>query len=221
MSIINVLIAEDKKPLCDYSDYRGNFQELCISLLAKIEPETMGLFQLSEGYTYYYKNENNINYVCLADSGYNKDSAYGCINAIYDAFKVQYSKTNMDFSNVVSCGLNDQFQSVLKDKFKYFNEHKNICFEQNEKLKEKLIGLKEEVFKANDLLNSRGEKLTLIVKKADELTETSKTYYNKSRNVYKAARWKRMKVTLCLIGAGLIILFFLLLIVCGKDFCFS
>jgi hypothetical protein len=220
MSIINLLIAEDKKPLCDYSDYRGNFQELCISLLSKIEPETMGLFQLSEGYTYYYKNENNINYVCLADTNYNKDSAYGCINSIYDAFKVQYSKNNLDFSNVVSCGLNDQFQSVLKDKFKYYNEHKNISFEQTEKLKEKLIGLKEEVFKTNDLLNSRGEKLTLIVKKADELTETSKTYYTKSRNVLNAARMKRIKVLLCYSAIIIAIIFFILLCVCGKDFCF-
>ena len=220
MSIINLLIAEDKKPLCDYSDYRGNFQELCISLLSKIEPETMGLFQLNEGYTYYYKNENNINYVCLADTSYNKDSAYGCINSIYEAFKVQYSKNNLDFSNVVSCGLNDQFQSVLKDKFKYYNEHVNISFEQTEKLKEKLIGLKEEVFKTNDLLNSRGEKLTLIVKKADELTETSKTYYTKSRNVLNAARMKRIKVLLCYSAIIIAIIFFILLCVCGKDFCF-
>jgi hypothetical protein len=180
----------------------------------------MGLFQLNEGYTYYYKNENNINYVCLADTSYNKDSAYGCINSIYEAFKVQYSKNNLDFSNVVSCGLNDQFQSVLKDKFKYYNEHKNISFEQTEKLKEKLIGLKEEVFKANDLLNTRGEKITLIVKKADELTETSKTYYRKSRSVLHAARMKRIKVLLCYASIIIIAIILILLFACGKDFCF-
>lgn len=40
MSVINILIGYKDKPLCKYSEYTGNFQQICIEILKQVTPET-------------------------------------------------------------------------------------------------------------------------------------------------------------------------------------
>ena len=53
MSIIYGLIAQDNKPLCDYSEFKGTFTTICIRTLPKCTDEK-GLLTLEEGYNIFY-----------------------------------------------------------------------------------------------------------------------------------------------------------------------
>jgi hypothetical protein len=44
MSLIYVLVAHGKSILCDYSEYKGSFLQICNSFLSKVEPETSASF---------------------------------------------------------------------------------------------------------------------------------------------------------------------------------
>ena len=95
----------------------------------------------------------------------------------------------------------------MKNKFIFYNNNKDVPDEQLNSLKEKLVVMKDQVINANNLLNERGDKINLIVKKAETLTlqDTSRSFYSSSKKVSLAARMKKIKIYL-FIGGALIIL---------------
>lgn len=68
MSVINILIGYKDKPLCEYSEYTGNFQQICIEILKQVTPETSLSLNFHEGNTIHYRNENDITYLVMADT---------------------------------------------------------------------------------------------------------------------------------------------------------
>lgn len=42
MTLIYSLIAKDNTVLCDYTEYQGNFQQFCPSILKKVQKNTKG-----------------------------------------------------------------------------------------------------------------------------------------------------------------------------------
>lgn len=53
MSIIYALIAQQSTPLCDYTDYKGNFQQISISVLKSAQKDTKGTMKYNKYITMY------------------------------------------------------------------------------------------------------------------------------------------------------------------------
>ena len=203
MSVINILIGYKDKPLCEYSEYTGNFQQICVEILKQVNPDASLSLTFPEGYTIHYRNENDITYLVMTDQNYPKATVIGCLDSIQTEFKKKYSTYNFD--STPSYGLNQEFSSILKNKFIFYNNNKDVPDEQLNSLKEKLVVMKDQVINANNLLNERGDKINLIVKKAETLQDTSRSFYTSSKKVSLAARMKKIKIYL-FIGGALIIL---------------
>ena len=211
MSIINILIGFNDKPLCEYSEYTGNFQQICSEILKQANKNASLSLTFPEGYTIFYRNENDITYLVMAEQDYPKATIIGCLDSIQNEFKKKYSSYNFD--STPSYGLNQEFRMILKNKFDFYNKNKDVTDEQLSSLKDKLLDMKDKIIETNDLLKDRGDKINLIVKKAETLQDTSRSFYSSSKKVSFAARMKKIKIYL-FIGAVTIIvgvlLYFLL-----------
>ena len=204
MSVINILIGYKDKPLCEYSEYTGNFQQICIEILKQVNPESSLSLTFPEGYTIHYRNENDITYLVMADQTYPKAAVIGCLDSIQNEFKKKYSTYNFD--TTPSYELNQEFGSILKNKFIFYNTNKDVTDEQLNSLKEKLIVMKDKIIETNDLLKDRGDKINLIVKKAETLQDTSRSFYTSSKKVSFAARMKKIKIYLFVAAAVIILI---------------
>ena len=212
--IIYALIAKNEKPLVEYSNYTGTFNQICLNYLKNIESETSKAVRVDD-YILYYMNENFITYMIMTGKLYKKESAIGCLQSIQKEFISTFQ--GRDFEGELNYGLSDEFQEKLKLKFNYFNEHQDVSDEKLEKLKEQLNIMKEEILEASGLLDERGEKIKVLDEKADELSRSSNTYYRKSKRVYFAEKCFKYKLYAGLILAGLILLYFILAMACGWD----
>lgn len=44
MSLIYVLVSHGKEKLCDFSEYKGSFYQICNSFLSKVQPDSSASF---------------------------------------------------------------------------------------------------------------------------------------------------------------------------------
>ncbi len=212
--IIYALIAKNEKPLVEYSNYTGTFNQICLNYLKKIDSETSKAIKV-DNYILFYINEQGITYMIMTGKLYKKESAIGCLQSIQREFTSTFE--GRDFDGELNFGLDDEFREKLKLKFNYFNENQDVSDDKLEILKEQLNLMKDEVLEASGLLDERGEKIKVLDEKAEKLSRESYSYYRQSKRVTAYHRWFKIKLYIGLAVGGLIILYFILGLICGFD----
>ena len=213
--IIYSLVAKYDKPLAEYSNFTGTFNEACLNMLKKIEYNTSKAIQIDD-YIIFYINENGITFMIMTGKRYPKQSAVGCLESIKREFYASYE--GRDFDGELRYGLNDEFKKKLKLKFEYFNENKNVSDEKLELLKNEMGKMKDEIFEASGLLDERKEKIQVLDEKADILSRDSNTYYIQSKRVKRAEFMKKIKYYIGIVVLVLIIAYIIIGITCGFGF---
>ena len=209
-TIIYALVAKGVKPLSDYSNFTGTFDQVCINYLKNIGPDTSAAVKLDSDYIIYYINEHNITYLIMTDNIYPKEAALGCLESIKKEFQSIYS--NRSFDDEERFGLNDEFKVKLRMKFDYFNANTDVSNESLGQLKDEMCKMKDEVLNASGLLNNRGEKLQVLNQKADALSSSSNNYYKSSKKVKRAELIKRFKIYTA-IGIAIFLVIFIIYLI--------
>ena len=213
--IIYILIAKNDKPLCEYSNFTGTFNQVCLNYLKSIEPNTSKASKIDD-FVIFYENEKNITFMVMAGNLYPKGGAIGCIESIKREFEKTYE--GRDFDGELNFGLNDEFKEKLKLKLEYFNENKDITDDKIEALKEQMNLMKDEILNASGLLDNRGDKIKVLDDKADILSRDSNAYYRQSKRVRQAEQCKKIKTYIGISLAALIIIYFIIVLFCGFTF---
>lgn len=121
--------------------------------------------------------------------------------------------------NANSYGLNDIFREKMKSKIEYFNTNKsNPNDDHIERLKQGLINTKNQVIDTAEVLSDRGDKINLIVKKADSLSQDSRGFYSGAKNVRLAAQRRKIMITVALVVVCLLVIYLILGWACGFKF---
>ena len=213
--IIYSLIAKYDKPLVEYSNFTGTFNEACLNMLKKIENNTSKAIQVGD-YIIFYMNEEGLTFMIMTGKKYPKQAALGCLESIKREFYSTYE--GRDFDGELRFGLNEEFKKKLKLKFEYFNENKEVSDDKLEKLKKEMASMKDEIFEASGLLNDRGEKIKVLDEKADMLSRDSNTYYLQSKRVKKAEFMRKVKLYIALAVVILVIIYIIIGCTCGFGF---
>jgi membrane-associated HD superfamily phosphohydrolase len=116
----------------------------------------------------------------LCEENYPKETAFIYLEDICNEFFEKFSAGDIERESAYSKFFTSTFNPVLKDKMIYYN--RNLDANDNlRELKKGVLNYRDNVIKANDILIERGEKITLVVKKADSLKQESGSYYNSVR----------------------------------------
>ena len=215
MSLIYVVVAVGSKVLCDYSSYKGNFEQATIALLKKVQDNTRASIQYAKEYAFYYWNIDGLTYICMCDISFSSNVAFAFLESVKKEFNEAYP--NEDFSTKNNYALNDTFKQKLAIKLEYYNQNKDKSLDKTGQLKEGVISFKNEVLETGQLLDQRGEKINIIAKKADQLSQDSNTFYKTARNVKRNAMWKRVRlIILCTVGA--LVLIYIIMVCCCSGF---
>ena len=210
--IIYILIAKDNKPLCEYSNYTGTFNQICLNYIKNIEPNSSKALKVDD-FMIFYINERSLTFMVMTGKSYPKEGALGCLESIKREFNSTYE--GRDFNGELNFGLNDEFSEKLKLKFDYFNEHKDITDDKLDKLKEQMSLMKDEILNASGLLDNRGDKIKVLDDKAEILSRDSNAYYRQSKRVRRAEQCKKIKLYAGIAVACLIIIYLIISMICG------
>lgn len=129
-------------------------------------------------YYFHYINSTNyginLTFMCMCDNKLSQDTAFSYLEELKNQLIETFSTREID--TAIAYSLNDKFRESIKGKMNYYNAHLNDS-DNVSKLKKGVIDYKDTVMQANDVLMERGEKINLIVKKADNLRQESVNYF--------------------------------------------
>ena len=214
-SIIYALVGYGEKPLAAYSEFKGTFQKTCQNYLHSIESNSSGGYKIDD-YFIFYLNENGITYLIMTDMKYSKGSALACLESIKKEFTSSFPDT--DFEAAEEFSLDKEFKPKLKMKYEYYNENKDVINESTKRLMDEIFKMKDDMINASDLLNERHESLSKVNNKAGDLAEHSYKYKASATKVRKATSRKRIYFIIGICAAVLIIVFFIVISICGFNF---
>lgn len=115
--------------------------------------------------------------MCLCEADYPKETAFIFLEDVSDKFVEKFTSQDIERELAHSELFSKTFTPVLKDRMIYFNKNPDANDNLRE-LKKGVLDYRDNVIKANDILIERGEKITLVVKKADSLKQESGSYYS-------------------------------------------
>jgi hypothetical protein len=111
----------------------------------------------------------------MCDNKLTQESAFSYLEDIKTLFQDTF--TPREIETAFAYSLNDRFKESIKGKMNYFNAHLNDS-DKISKLRKGVNDYKDNILQANDVLMERGEKINLIVRKADNLRTESMNYYS-------------------------------------------
>ena len=210
MSLIYSLIAKDPDiVLCGYSESTGNFEIYCQKILKKIQKNSTASYQYQD-YLFHVYNINGITYLAFSDKSYKEKVAYDYLETLHRMFTKNYSKRDID--EAISYSLKD-FEKVLKEQMAFYNNKTNIKTIV-ETLKDAVIDEKNVLLQASEVLSQRGEKLNLIVQKAEALTQESTSFARSAKRVRRNMQCKYIKYSLVVALCILVLAYVIVCIIC-------
>lgn len=113
--------------------------------------------------------------MCLREKNFPDKTSYAFLEDIKDKFFEKISE--VDYKTALANGLNGKFRETIKQRMEYFRKNPEDI-DKLSLLRKTLNESKNEILQADDLLNSRSEKISMIVEKAENIKSESKSYYN-------------------------------------------
>lgn len=118
--------------------------------------------------------------MCLCEENYPKETAFVFLEDLEEKFLDKFSSSDIEREKPFSRLFSETFSPTMKDRMVYYNRNPEANDNLRE-LKKGVLNYRDNVIKANDILIERGEKITLVVKKADSLRQESGSYYSSVR----------------------------------------
>ena len=188
--IIYILIGSGKKPLAGYGLYKGDFIQICENQLARCKQNQSASINTGD-YKMFYQNVDNVTYLLMTMPTYPLSAAVACIESLKKELYVDGILKDRNFNAIGDYGLNNEIQEKLKMKFEYYNANTEIVSESLQGLKNQMMEFKDEVFKAAEALNERGDQLKEMQNKATDLESDSYNYLGGAKKVRRVECRKR------------------------------
>jgi len=212
MPILFTVIARDSSTiLAKHATCPGNFSEVTEQILAKISNEDSKLTYSHGAYLFHYIKEDSVTYLCITDDDFERSKAFMFLGEIKTRFRQTYGSSRI--RDALPYAMNSDFSGLLASEMKRFSESRDL--DAISKVQGHLDELKDIVVKNIDNIAARGERLELLVNKAENLNTTSISFRNTSRSVAQKMYWRNIKFGAIMVLIGILIIYLIVSFSCG------
>ncbi|KAI5641939.1 pyridine nucleotide-disulfide oxidoreductase domain-containing protein [Phthorimaea operculella] len=184
-----IVVARGTVVLAKYASCAGNFTEVTEQILSKIPPHDDRLTYSHGNYLFHYIAENKLVFFCITDDKFQRSRAFLFLNEIKRRFTTSFGDTAQ---TAIPYAMNSEFARVLAIEMKHYTESRDL--DTISRVHGELDELKNIMVKNIETMTVRGEKLDLLVDKADVLASTSVTYHSSARTLQRTLFWKNIKM---------------------------
>lgn len=215
MPIIYALVSRGNHVLAEFTSagLTGNFSIVTRVLLKKIPEGDSKLSYAYDTYNFHYTVSNELTYLCMTDSDFNRLGAFEFLGEIRDRFVATYgdrAKTAIAFA------FNADFQRVFAQCVEKYNNSK-----QNDKIakvRDEINQVKNVMLENIDKVLDRGEKIELLVDRTETLDQHAFKFKKTSGNLRNAMWWKNCKLRILIAVIVIVIIYIIAAAACGADF---
>ncbi|CAG0882805.1 unnamed protein product [Darwinula stevensoni] len=210
MPLLYSVVARGTTILAKHANCTGNFQEVLNQILPKIPPEDSKLTYSHGSYLFHYIMEGGIIYLCISDDDFERSRAFLFLNEVKKRFQMTYGSR---VQTALPYAMNSEFSRVLANEMRHFSDARDD--DTIAKVQGELDELKHIMVQNIDSLASRGERLELLVNKAENLSASSVTFRTTSRTLARTLWWKNVKMMVIAVLIGIVALYIIVSIACG------
>lgn len=211
MPILYSVVARGTTVLAKFASCAGNFAEITEQILRRIPPENSKLTYTQGNYLFHYISEDRVIYLCITDDDFERSKAFIYLTEIKKRFQSAYqgrAETALPYA------MNSEFSRVLSAEMKRFSDTGRQA-DNLSKVQGELDELRGIMVKNIDTIAQRGERLELLIDKAEDLNTTSLTFKKSSKGLARAMWWKNVKITIILVVVIILVLYFIISAACG------
>jgi vesicle-associated membrane protein 7 len=141
---------------------------------------------------------------------FERSRAFLFLNEIKRRFKSSYGEAT---DNAIAYAMNSEFARVLANEMKHYSDSHDV--DTISRVHGELDELKNIMVKNIDNVAMRGERLELLVNKAESLNSGSVTFRKTSRNLARSMFWKNVKLYVIIGVIITVIVYFIVCMACG------
>lgn len=213
MPINYSLCARGSTVLAEYSvSSESNAGSIARRILEKLASVDIRVSYSLEGQLFHVLLSEGITYLCMADESFGRRIPFAFLEEARRRFTTQYGE---DAHTALGYAYNTEFSRVLLQQMEYHSN--NPSADSIERVKDQIEEVKRGVVDNVDKMLERGEKIEVLVDKADTLNTDAFRFRRQTTHLKNTLWWRNVQHVFALAMVPLLLLWIFILMVCGLD----
>eukprot|EP00531_Pseudo-nitzschia_arenysensis_P011076 CAMPEP_0116131120 /NCGR_PEP_ID=MMETSP0329-20121206/8837_1 /TAXON_ID=697910 /ORGANISM="Pseudo-nitzschia arenysensis, Strain B593" /LENGTH=225 /DNA_ID=CAMNT_0003625531 /DNA_START=173 /DNA_END=850 /DNA_ORIENTATION=- len=216
MTIIYALVSRQQTVLAENTSTNasGNFPTVTRVLLEKIPQQDEKMTLVHDDYVFHYIVENGICYMCMSDEKNKHRIPFAFLEDTKDRFLAQFGLENA--TQAIAFSMNEDFKGTIAERMEYFNsEEADRAIDNIGNVKNQIEEVKENMVQNIERVLERGERIELLVDRADELTQQAFRFESSGRSLRRHMYWRQIRCRAIIGFAVVFIIYFASISMCG------
>mmetsp|Transcript_7390 Transcript_7390/g.13770 ORF Transcript_7390/g.13770 Transcript_7390/m.13770 type:complete len:219 (+) Transcript_7390:1991-2647(+) len=209
----SIVVRDPDVVMAEFSKAQGNFPQITRNILPKLPRGGKFSYSYNSTFTFHYMTKHDLLFLCLADSSFSKRMSFLFLEDMSSKFIERYSGV---YKTLIAFGANAEFSGVIRDRMNYFNTDPSA--DKVEALKASIDEVKNIMVDNIDKVLARGEKVELLVKKTEVMSQSAISMHQRAKQVRRKMWCKNVKMYAMLAGAVLVGILVLAMTFCSPDF---
>ncbi|KAG4131849.1 hypothetical protein ERO13_D09G240500v2 [Gossypium hirsutum] len=210
-AFIYSFVARGTTILAEYTEFTGNFPAIAAQCLQKLTSSNNKFTYNCDHHTFNFLVEDGYVYCVVAKDSVGKQISIAFLERMKVDFKKRYGGGKADTAMAKS--LNKEFGPVLKEHKKYIIEHAEEI-EKLLKVKAQVSEVKSIMLENIDKAIDRGESLTTLADKTENLHDQAQAYKNQGTKIHRKMWYQNMKIKMVVLGILLLLVLVIWVSVC-------
>eukprot|EP00002_Diphylleia_rotans_P001066 TRINITY_DN10586_c0_g2_i1.p1 TRINITY_DN10586_c0_g2~~TRINITY_DN10586_c0_g2_i1.p1 ORF type:complete len:219 (+),score=60.06 TRINITY_DN10586_c0_g2_i1:69-725(+) len=210
MTIHYALVARRETILAECAMSTGTANVVARKILSRIEDGNHKMSYRQEEYTFNYKVQDSICYLCMSDDNSPRYASFAFLDEIQQRFSKMYGPRAMTAGPME---MDREFGPFLKEKMNSFSTRNGAPINR---VQSQVEEVKSIMMKNIDQVIARGERMEILVDKTQNLNDTASQFQKTARQVRRKMWLKNIKLTALIALFVLLVVFFLIVVpACG------
>lgn len=214
MPIVYAVVSRGTTVLAEYAATSGNFVMVTRRILEKIPSgQNSKMSYEYDSHLFHYMVEDGITYLCMAEEGFGRRLPFAFLEDIKGRFRRTYGDRAL---TALAYAMNEDFSRVLQRQMDYYSN--NPAADNVSRVRGEIDEVKGIMVSNIEKVIDRGEKIDLLVGKTESLNQQAFKFKKQSGSLRRAMWLKNMKLNCMIFMIILVLIFILVVSICGIDF---
>ncbi|CAK9145559.1 unnamed protein product [Ilex paraguariensis] len=211
ISFIYSFVARGTIVLAEYTEFNGNFPAIATQCLERLPSSSNKFFYNFDHHTFNFLVEDGYAYCVVAQESVGQQISIAFLERVKADFKKIYTGGKADTAMAKS--LDKEFGPIMKRHMQYIAEHPEEM-EKLMKVKAQVEGVKSVMRDNIDKAIGRGEVLTVLATKAEDLHNSAQELKDTGTQLRRKMWYQNMKIKLMFIGILLLLALIIWVSIC-------
>lgn len=199
--------------LAEYStSSESNAGSIARRILEKLSSVDIRVSYSLEGQLFHVLVSDGITYLCMASEAFGRRIPFAFLEEVRRRFTSTYGAAA---TTALAYAYNTEFSRVLHQQMEYHSKDPNV--DALDRVKGQIEEVKRGVVDNVDKMLERGEKIEVLVDKADTLNTDAFRFRKQAVHLKNTLWWRNVQNMFALAMVPLLLLWVLILMVCGLD----